>query len=600
MRLTPKSIRWIAPAALALMAAFSPEARAQGPHVRRSEIRITPQERASAIASSAVRVPLEGADPFLAVGVVWTGEAREGERVTVRLRGSMDGSEWGAWREVGPDHDSMIRPGVFAGALSLLDRRTAWVECRIEAEPGRAPALTGLRLVFISPDATPRTLRERIEKMSLEAMNAAQPPAQKYPKPPIVSRTEWGCPDGQITTHGSLSYTTVSHLIVHHTATANAAANNDWAAVVRTIWNFHIFTNGWSDLGYNYLIDPNGVIYEGRSGGDNVQGAHFSGVNGGTMGVSMIGTFTDLAPTERALNGLRKILAWKADQRGIDPAGSSLHAASGRTLNNISGHRDGPASTECPGNALYPLLPAIRTGVRALLAGAPGALASVSAASFREGALAGESIVAAFGLSLASATLAAEAIPLPASLGATSVAVRDSANAEKIAPLFFVSPLQINFLMPAGLASGPATVLVTNADGRIASGAVTIAPISPALFSADANGRGRAAAVILRIRADGSQRFESTASPIDLGPESDQVFLVAYGSGIRGRSALSAVSPRIGGLPVETLYAGPVAGLFGLDQLNLRLPRALAGRGDVDLDLSVDGIPANSLNLLFK
>src|SRR5262249_39819121 len=165
----------------------------------------------------------------------------------------------------------------------------------------------------------------------------------KYPAPPVVTRTEWGCPDGQITTHGSLSFTTVTHLIVHHTATGNSAANNDWAAVVRSIWNFHVFTNGWVDIGYNYLIDPNGVIYEGRAGGDNVLGAQFSGVNGGTMGVSMIGTFTGITPSSKALVSLKKILAWKADQRSIDPTGTSLHAASKLNLNNVSGHRDGPA-----------------------------------------------------------------------------------------------------------------------------------------------------------------------------------------------------------------------------------------------------------------
>jgi len=103
------------------------------------------------------------------------------------------------------------------------------------------------------------------------------------------------------------------------------------------------------------LIDPDGVIYEGRAGGDNVLGAHFSSVNAGTMGVSMIGTFTDVTPAEKALTSLRRILAWKASQRAIDPLGQSRHTASGLELNNISGHRDGPSPTECPGDALYSL-----------------------------------------------------------------------------------------------------------------------------------------------------------------------------------------------------------------------------------------------------
>jgi N-acetylmuramoyl-L-alanine amidase len=189
----------------------------------------------------------------------------------------------------------------------------------------------------------------------------------KYPKPPVVTRTEWGCPDGQITTHGSLSYTTVTHLIVHHTAMGVEAPDSDWPALARSIWNFHVFERGWADISYNYLIDPNGVIYEGRSGGDNVMGAHFSGVNAGTMAVALLGDFTDAAPTIDALNSLKEILAWKCDQRGLDPEGRSLHEASQLILNTISGHRDGPKATECPGEALYLLLPAIRAEVENLI-----------------------------------------------------------------------------------------------------------------------------------------------------------------------------------------------------------------------------------------
>jgi hypothetical protein len=189
----------------------------------------------------------------------------------------------------------------------------------------------------------------------------------KYPKPPVVTRTEWGCPDGLITTHGSLSYTTVTHLIVHHTAMGVEAPDSDWPALVRSIWNFHVFERGWADIGYNYLIDPNGVIYEGRSGGDDVIGAHFSGVNAGTMAVALLGDFTDAAPTIDALNSLKEILAWKCNQRGLDPEGRSLHEASQFILNTISGHRDGPKATECPGEALYLLLPAISAEVENLI-----------------------------------------------------------------------------------------------------------------------------------------------------------------------------------------------------------------------------------------
>src|SRR5262245_5307157 len=431
-----------------------------------------------------------------------------------------------------------------------------------------------------------------------------QAPSTKYPKPPVVTRTEWGCPDGQITTHGSLSYTTVTHLIVHHTAMGNETPDSDWPAIVRDIWNFHVFERGWADIGYNYLIDPNGVIYEGRSGGDNVVGAHFSGVNAGTMGVAMLGDFTNEAPTIEALNSLKKILAWKCDQRGLDPTGKSPHGASQLNLNTISGHRDGPGATECPGESFYPLLPAIRAEVKSLLSSA-GVVAAASGASFKAQPLASESIVALFGSDLANSTEVATTMPLPVSLAGTTVTIRDSANNEWLAPLFFVSEKQINFLMP-GLANGEVAIIVANASGRLASGTATIASVAPAIFSANSNGKGVAAAVVLRISPDGSQSYEPVAAfdqaqnkfvaaPISL--ETDQVFLVACGTGIRFRSSLGAVAAKIGGVSSQVLFAGPAPEFAGVDQINVRLSRNLIGRGPVDFELAVDGKPANVVKL---
>src|SRR6266542_2586554 len=166
----------------------------------------------------------------------------------------------------------------------------------------------------------------------------------KYSKPPVVTRTEWGCPDEQTTTHGSLGHTTVTHLIVHHTAMGVEAPDSDWPALVRSIWNFHVFEREWADIG-----------------------AHFSGVNAGTMAVALLGDFTNAAPANDAVSSLKEILAWKCDQRGLDPEGRSLHEASQLILNTISGHRDGPKATECPGEAIYLLLPAIRTEVKNLI-----------------------------------------------------------------------------------------------------------------------------------------------------------------------------------------------------------------------------------------
>jgi uncharacterized protein (TIGR03437 family) len=279
-------------------------------------------------------------------------------------------------------------------------------------------------------------------------------------------------------------------------------------------------------------------------------------------------------------------------------------------LNHISGHRDGPGATECPGHALYPLLPALRTGVKDLLV-APAALASVSAASYAGELIARDSIVAAFGNELAASVQSAATNPLPINLGGTTVTIRDSANQELFAPLFFVAPAQINYHMPANVAPGPATVLVSNAAGKLASGTVTIGQVAPALFAANANGRGVAAAVALRIKADGSQSYEAIAQwdaaqnqfivlPIDLGAENEQVFLVAFGTGLRYHTGLSAVTAIIGGTDAPVLYAGNSGGFIGLDQVNIRLPRSLRGRGEVELTLTADGRTANVLRLSLK
>ncbi len=593
-----------------LVLALSVQAQERAPEVRHQELKFelaAELTQSSAVTSEVIAVPLNRVEPFLAIGAAW--KAR-GE-IHLHLRSSTDGVIWSEWLPMGAHEDFANERGEQVSSLALLDQQTRFVQYRIAAaEPAQ---VNSLRLVFISPGATPREMQQRIQQRASEVMNTEnlqQQQLAKYPKPPVVTRTEWGCPDGQITTHGTVGYTTVTHLIVHHTFSPSGPINGDWAAAVRSVWNFHVFSNGWADIGYNYVIDQTGVIYEGRSGGDNVVGAHFSGVNGGTMGVVVIGDFTSATPPAAALNSLKKLLAWKADQRGIDPVGQSRHAASGLTINNISGHRDGPGATECPGNAFYPMLPGVRTDVKALLANF-GTVASVSAASFSASALASSAIVAAFGDNLASSVQVGSSSPLPVSLAGTSVTVRDSANAEKIARLFFVSPTQINFLMPEGLATGTATVLVANGEGRLSTGTVTIASVAPALFAANANGKEVPAAVLLRIKADGSQLYEPlaifdsaqnrfVALPIDLGAESDQVFFVGYGTGFRGRSSLGAVSLKFGGADSEVLFAGAAEGFFGLDQLNARIPRSLIGKGDIDLELTVDGVKANVLKLKIK
>ncbi len=237
---------------------------------------------------------------------------------------------------------------------------------------------------------------------------------------------------------------------------------------------------------------------------------------------------------------------------------------------------------------------------------------TVSSASFLGQALAPNSIASIFGVDMTRRIEIATQQPLPILLANMYVNVKDSAGVERTSELFFVSPGQINFLIRPETAPGPATLRVyspTNPNEPETNGTLQIERVAPGLFTANANGAGVAAAVALRVRADGSQSFEPVvrlegtrfvSTPIDLGPASDQVFLLLFGTGIRNNGGLSTVSARIGGEASEVLYASLVEGLAGLDQINLRLPRSLVGRGEVDLLLTVEGKPANTVRINVK
>jgi uncharacterized protein (TIGR03437 family) len=230
----------------------------------------------------------------------------------------------------------------------------------------------------------------------------------------------------------------------------------------------------------------------------------------------------------------------------------------------------------------------------------------VSAASYDGSVLAVESIAATFGSGLASSTASSNTLPLPTTLGGVTVRLRDSLGVERVSPLFFVSPTQINYQVPAGTSTGSAWMTVVNESNTVAVGSVPISTVAPGLFTADASGRGLPTAVVLRVRANGTQVFEPVArfdaaqnkfvaAPVDLGPETDQVFLIFFGTGIRFRSQLSAATASIGGVNAQVNYAGEQGTFVGLDQVNVYVPRTLIGRGSVDMSLTVDGKVANQV-----
>jgi uncharacterized protein (TIGR03437 family) len=252
---------------------------------------------------------------------------------------------------------------------------------------------------------------------------------------------------------------------------------------------------------------------------------------------------------------------------------------------------------------------AIKSGLG--LYAAPKTSTSVSAATYSNSALAAESIVSAFGGDLAIKTLGSASLPLPESLAGTQVIVQDSAGVERLASLFFVSPTQVNYQIPAGTALGAATVTILSGDGRHSTETVQIVRLNPGLFSANATGQGLAAAYVQRVKPDGSQviepvaqfdaaRGEFVAVPIDVSSPTDKVFLVLFGTGIRKVNSLSQVTASVGGASASVEYAGPQGVYVGLDQVNVRLTGSLAGQGLAEVQLTVDGMASNKVSIRIR
>lgn len=237
-----------------------------------------------------------------------------------------------------------------------------------------------------------------------------------------------------------------------------------------------------------------------------------------------------------------------------------------------------------------------------------GKPSSLSAASYR-GILSPASIVTAFGSKLATTTQSAPGPSLPPMLGGTTVAVTDSAGTARQASLIYVSPGQLSFIMPDDTAAGYGTISIKSGDGTVTSTPMYLAPVAPGLFSADGSGTGVAAAEALRVSPDGTQTFlpvfqcganGCSALPIDLGASGDRTYLIFYGTGVRGRSSLTNVTAILGGMQIPVLYVGPQGTYTGLDQANVEIPAALAGKGVVNVVLVVDGYFTNIVTLNIK
>src|ERR1035437_8266464 len=238
----------------------------------------------------------------------------------------------------------------------------------------------------------------------------------------------------------------------------------------------------------------------------------------------------------------------------------------------------------------------------ATLAGAP--VASVSAASGAvNGSLAPNLIASAYGKGLADSYVN-EPLPLPTSVANVGVIVKDAAGSTREAQLYFISANQINYVVPDQTSAGTATVTVTKNGQTVGSGTIQVAAIAPGIFAANGNGQGAASAEAVKYPA---QTWQFTAAcpavgscvtvPFDVGTAATPVYLELYGTGIRGTK--SSVTATIGGAAAAATW-GVQSQYPGMDQVNLLVPTSLAGRGDVDVVIAVDGMAANTVRVNIK
>ena len=240
----------------------------------------------------------------------------------------------------------------------------------------------------------------------------------------------------------------------------------------------------------------------------------------------------------------------------------------------------------------------------------PKAVVSVNAANyFRETGAAPEAIVSIFGQGLASGTYQALSQPLPLELGGTTVTVRDSKGVERAAPLFYAGAGQANCLIPVGTAEGYAAVIVKVNNVITGSGAVKINAAAPAIFTANQDGTGPAAAILQLINGTTSTFSGSLAEPdpnaagrfrtvaIDVEQNFDRIYLLLYGTGIRGRRDPVTATATIGDVVLPVEYLGSQGFFSGLDQVNVLLPKTLKGKGEVDLFLTINGDVTNKVRI---
>ena len=342
---------------------------AAGPPV----LRLAP-DRGSGVRSLDVRLttrrtPMLRTSTYRMLGLTWHGPDPH-LRVRTRSAGT-----WSAWRPMSALKD-LPDTGTPEGSRSVHGTDPLWVGPSDGVQVGvRGPA-RDLELVLIDPGTGPADHTEEpvggLLPLPLPRPSTGRP--DRAPRPTIRTRQDWGA-DGSWRNGGPRYNKTIKQVHVHHTVTGNDYTADDVPGLIRGMYRYHTHNLGWSDIGYNFLVDRFGRTWLGRAGGAGrpVRGAHTLGFNNTSTGVAVIGNFEDKRPSDKILNAIVRLAAWKLDRYDRRPAGHTWVVSQGSDryrdgrrvrLPVIDGHRD-TNQTACPGQDLYDMLPVIRRRTQA-------------------------------------------------------------------------------------------------------------------------------------------------------------------------------------------------------------------------------------------
>ena len=322
------------------------------PEVVEFELAAPPAPAGIAANDGFVSDPLRAEKRFNLVGFSWHGR----QVPAIALRAREDGDDWTRWTPVGEDGR---RGGRRSTSAPVWVGEADWVQYRMSRQ------VPGLRLHFVNTTGTATAadrLLNSLRRTVNEAVVSIAPAWGAASRPRIRSRAEWG--GEQCPTRG-VSYDRVKAATVHHTVTANEYTRSQVPAAILAVCRFHRNTNGWNDIGYNFVVDRFGRIWEGRDGGveEAVVGSHAQGYNSQTTGIANLGTFTSVPQSDAAVGAMARLIAWKLSNHGVRTGGTTTLTSAGgssarypygdrRRFQTVLGHRD-TGVTACPGDQLY-------------------------------------------------------------------------------------------------------------------------------------------------------------------------------------------------------------------------------------------------------